>query len=176
MLCLSQARTRISNAICRGLFFVHNGLKWHHSKRHSFSWMVVVHFVPFLFLNGGCTCHSFSWMVVVHFVPFLFLNGGCTFCAIPFPEWWLYILCHSFSWMVVVHFVPFLFLNGGCTFCWYWWNILPSLYKLFFHNKGKEIFQYTYCAPQNNLIILSCTGCQVVKVIDVWPQAYMYHN
>jgi hypothetical protein len=44
-------------------------------------------------------------MVVVHFVPFLFLNGGCIFCAIPFPEWWLYILCHSFSWMVVGHFV-----------------------------------------------------------------------
>jgi hypothetical protein len=35
--------------------------------------------------------HSGKGMVV-HFVPFLFLNGGCTFCAIPFPEWWLYIL------------------------------------------------------------------------------------
>jgi hypothetical protein len=25
-------------------------------------------------------------------------------------------------------------MRGDCLFCWYWWNFLPSLFKLAFHN------------------------------------------
>ena len=37
-------------------------------------------------------------------------------------------------WVFWFFFLQWLAVRSECSFCWYWWNCLPSQFKLLFHN------------------------------------------
>ena len=40
-------------------------------------------------------------------------------------------------------------MRGDCSFCWYWWNWLPSLFKLSVHNHGSMILLNSWPWPHD---------------------------
>jgi hypothetical protein len=86
---------------------------------------------------------------------------------------------HHLSWSLLCS-VSSGKIRGDYSLCWYWWNLLPSLFKLSFHNWGlqnsklfyfKDIWNFLKTLFISKTIVLSYgyIGTCVSMATNHWP-------
>ena len=60
----------------------------------------------------------------------------------------------DFQHHMLSFFVDWVKIRGECSSCWYWWNWLPSLFKLSVHNHGSMILLISWPWPHDYIHFL----------------------
>ena len=75
------------------------------------------------------------FLCIIKIHPISLFNPVTFLCLSQARVWIPNVICHG---LLCVHWVK---VRSDCSLCWYWWNYLPLLFTLSFHNQHKAIME-----------------------------------